>query len=213
LPKRKTVELIKKYFPNLTEKQYQQFEALGGLYTDWNSKINLISRTDIEHLYERHILHSLSIAKLITFKDFTTVLDVGTGGGFPGIPLAIMFPETEFHLVDSIGKKIKVVNAVAEATGLTNVKAEQARAEQIPDSYDFVVSRAVTQLSEFIGWVKHKFNKSYQHDFKNGIFYLKGGDLTEELKAARTKHKVYEISDFFEEEFFESKKIVYVPMI
>jgi 16S rRNA (guanine527-N7)-methyltransferase len=207
------VDIIKNYFPELTETQYQQFSQLQELYTDWNSKINVISRTDIDHLYERHVLHSLAIARVISFKPYTSILDVGTGGGFPGIPLAIMFPEASFHLVDSIGKKIKVVEGVADALKLKNVKAEQQRVEKLQHKYDFVVSRAVTRLAEFHGWVKGKFNKPHQHDLKNGILYLKGGDLTEELNEAKTKYAVYNITDFFEEEFFDTKKVVYVPMI
>jgi 16S rRNA (guanine527-N7)-methyltransferase len=213
IQKNHLVDIIRKYFPELTETQYKQFARLQELYTDWNSKINVISRTDIDHLYERHVLHSLAIAKVISFKSYSSILDVGTGGGFPGIPLAIMFPEASFHLVDSIGKKIKVVEAVAEALELKNVKAEHQRVEKLQHKYDFVVSRAVTRLAEFHGWVKGKFNKPHQHDLKNGILYLKGGDLTEELNEAKTKYTVYNITDFFEEDFFETKKVVYVPMI
>ncbi|MDJ1480614.1 16S rRNA (guanine(527)-N(7))-methyltransferase RsmG [Cytophagaceae bacterium YF14B1] len=206
------MDIILKYFPHLTEKQKEQFALLETLYKEWNEKINVISRKDIDALYEKHILHSLGIAKVITFKSGTDILDVGTGGGFPGIPLAILFPECNFHLVDSIGKKIKVVHEVATGVGLTNVKAEQARAEQLPLTYDFVVSRAVTQMKEFYGWVKHKINKHYQHDLRNGILYLKGGDLTEELEAARVKYKLYPLTEYFEEEFFETKYVVYIPV-
>ncbi|MDJ1468549.1 16S rRNA (guanine(527)-N(7))-methyltransferase RsmG [Cytophagaceae bacterium DM2B3-1] len=206
------MDIILKYFPHLTEKQKEQFALLETLYKEWNEKINVISRKDIDALYEKHILHSLGIAKVITFKSGTDILDVGTGGGFPGIPLAILFPECNFHLVDSIGKKIKVVQEVAIGVGLTNVKADQARAEQLPLTYDFVVSRAVTQMKEFYGWVKHKINKQYQHDLRNGILYLKGGDLTEELDAARVKYKLYPLTEYFEEEFFETKYVVYIPV-
>ncbi|QHT68736.1 16S rRNA (guanine(527)-N(7))-methyltransferase RsmG [Rhodocytophaga rosea] len=206
------MELIRKYFPQLTARQYEQFAQLEPLYQEWNSKINLISRKDIDQLYEKHVLHSLGIAKVVQFKPETTLLDVGTGGGFPGIPLAILFPECHFHLVDSIGKKIRVVQEVAQALQLTNVKAEQVRAETIQDdTYDFVISRAVTELKEFYGWVRNKINKPYQNSLRNGILYLKGGDLTEELKEVKFKYKIYNISDYFEEPFFETKKIVYVP--
>jgi 16S rRNA (guanine527-N7)-methyltransferase len=206
------LELIRKYFPQLTTRQYEQFAQLEPLYQDWNSKINLISRKDIDQLYEKHVLHSLGIAKVVPFKPETSLLDVGTGGGFPGIPLAILFPECHFHLVDSIGKKIRVVQEVAQALQLTNVKAEQVRAETIQDdTYDFVISRAVTDLKEFYGWVRNKINKPYQNNLRNGILYLKGGDLTEELKEVKFKYKIYNLSDYFEEPFFETKKIVYVP--
>ena len=206
------MEIIRKYFPQLTARQYEQFAQLEPLYQDWNSKINLISRKDIDQLYEKHVLHSLGIAKVVQFKPETTLLDIGTGGGFPGIPLAILFPECHFHLVDSIGKKIRVVQEVAQALQLTNVKAEQVRAETIQeDTYDFVISRAVTDLKEFHGWVRNKINKPYQNSLRNGILYLKGGDLTEELKGVRFKYKIYNLSDYFEEPFFETKKIVYVP--
>jgi 16S rRNA (guanine527-N7)-methyltransferase len=204
--------LIEKYFPQLTEKQKQQFQQLGELYNHWNAQINLISRTDMDNLYEKHILHSLAIAKVVNFKDFTEILDVGTGGGFPGIPLAIMFPNVQFHLIDSIGKKIKVVNEVATALGLTNVRAEQMRAEQVQGEYDFIVSRAVTRLLPFYGWVKGKVNINNYNSVRNGILYLKGGDLKEEIKELGKKAKVIEISNYFEEEFFETKKIVHVPM-
>jgi 16S rRNA (guanine527-N7)-methyltransferase len=206
------LELIRKYFPQLTTRQYEQFAQLEPLYQDWNSKINLISRKDIDQLYEKHVLHSLGIAKVVPFKPETSLLDVGTGGGFPGIPLAILFPECHFHLVDSIGKKIRVEQEVAQALQLTNVKAEQVRAETIQDdTYDFVISRAVTDLKEFYGWVRNKINKPYQNNLRNGILYLKGGDLTEELKEVKFKYKIYNLSDYFEEPFFETKKIVYVP--
>ena len=207
-----SIELIEKYFPQLTERQKQQFIQLGELYHHWNAQINLISRTDMDNLYEKHILHSLSIAKVVNFKDFTEILDVGTGGGFPGIPLAIMFPYCQFHLVDSIGKKIKVVNEVVTALGLTNVKAEHMRAEQVQGEYDFIVSRAVTRLLPFYAWVKGKININNYNSVRNGILYLKGGDLKEEIKELGKKTRTYELSDYFTEEFFETKKIVHVPM-
>lgn len=206
------MDILLKYFPDLTPRQKEQFAQLGPLYHEWNDKINVISRKDIEALYEKHILHSLGIAKVIPFKSGTDILDVGTGGGFPGIPLAILFPECQFHLVDSIGKKIKVVQEVAWGIGLTNVTAQQARAEQLPDTYDFVVSRAVTQMKEFYGWVKDKINKPYQHDLRNGILYLKGGDLTEELAAAKVKYQLFPLGKYFEEEFFDTKYVVHIPV-
>jgi 16S rRNA (guanine527-N7)-methyltransferase len=206
------LELIIKYFPDLTPGQIEQFRQLQPLYQEWNTKINVISRKDIDQLYERHVLHSLGIAKVVSFKPGTSILDVGTGGGFPGIPLAILFPECYFHLVDSIGKKIKVVQEVAGALKLTNVIAEQNRAEKLQETYDFVVSRAVTQLKEFHGWVRYKINMPYNNKLKNGILSLKGGDLIQELKEANLKHKIYPLSAYFEEEFFETKKVVYVPV-
>lgn len=207
------MEVILKYFPDLTEDQRNRFAQLQELYGFWNSQINVISRKDIDNLYINHVLHSLAIARVITFADGANVLDVGTGGGFPGIPLAILFPEVHFHLVDSIGKKIKVVEAVAKGLGLTNVTYEQTRAEQLKDKYDFVISRAVTGLPEFISWVRGKISKKHNHKIKNGVFYLKGGDLEEEVKPFRKIATIVEISDFFKEEFFETKKIVYVPMV
>lgn len=206
------VALIQKYFPKLSSTQLSQFGQLQALYTEWNERINVISRKDIEQLYERHVLHSLGIAKVIQFKSGTEVLDIGTGGGFPGIPLAIMFPNVQFHLVDSIGKKIKVVNEVAEALGLQNLTAEQARGEKIKYKYDFVVSRAVTAFSVFVPWTRGKFRKEQINTLPNGILYLKGGDLTEELAQWHGKVTIYPLSDYFEEEFFETKKVVYLPM-
>ena len=204
--------IIEKYFPRLTEKQKQQFAQLGELYATWNAQINVISRADIDNLYEKHILHSLAIAKIVDFKDFTEILDVGTGGGFPGIPLAILYPNCQFLLVDSIGKKIKVVNEIATALGLENITAEQMRAELVEGEFDFVVSRAVTKLLPFYGWVKGKININNYNKLKNGILYLKGGDLKEELKELGKKSRVFELSDYFTEEFFETKMVVHVPM-
>ena len=202
---------ILKYFPNLTDRQKEQFAALPALYEDWNSKINVISRKDMDNFMEHHVLHSLAIAKVQPFKPMAEILDVGTGGGFPGIPLAIMFPETRFHLVDSIGKKIKVVTDVAQQLDLKNVRAEQIRAEQIKGEYDFVVSRAVTELSEFTKWVRGKLSPSHYHDLKNGILYLKGGDLEAELAPFAKKIQTWDISQFYEESFFETKKVIYQP--
>jgi len=201
--------LIQKYFADLTEKQLWQFEQLPELYADWNEKINVISRKDIENIVEKHILHSLAIAKVVQFSAGTKILDVGTGGGFPGIPLAIMFPDCDFHLVDSIAKKIKVVSEISKAINLTNVRAEQARAETLNEQYDFVVSRAVTAFPEFLNWVKKNIAKQNNNDISNGILYLKGGDLHDELRGFERKIKIFEILDFFQEEFFETKKIVY----
>ncbi len=204
---------ITKYFQNLTEQQLQQLGMLDELYRYWNSRINLISRKDIDQLYLHHVLHSLSIARVTSFKPNTAILDVGTGGGFPGIPLAIMFPEARFHLVDSIGKKIMVVNEVAKALGLTNVTAEQKRAEELKYSYDFVVSRAVTDLPTFIGWIWKKIIPNGENALPNGILYLKGGDLKEEVKATNIPHnqvELYDLHTFFKETFFETKKLVYI---
>ena len=205
------MQLILKYFPNLTEDQIHKFEKLEILYQDWNLKINVVSRKDIDELYLRHVLHSLGIAKVISFKDGSKILDVGTGGGFPGIPLAILFPECSFHLVDSIAKKLKVVDEVVEGLGLTNVKTTHSRVEEINDTYDFIVSRAVAAMPTFVHWVKGKIAKQQKHDFKNGIFYLKGGDLTEELKDYRTA-TIYNLSDYFTEDFYETKKVVHLPI-
>lgn len=203
--------LIQKYFTDLTDDQIYQFDKLYELYSYWNAQINVISRKDIDELYERHILHSLGIAKFCSFKPGEKVLDVGTGGGFPGIPLAILFPETSFHLVDSIGKKIKVVTEVAGALGLKNVKASHLRAEQVTDTYDFVVSRAVTRLADFYPWVKGKFNKNGKNAIANGILYLKGGDLQEEVAESRLKAELYPLAEYFSEPFFETKFVVYIP--
>ncbi|MFN5415642.1 MAG: 16S rRNA (guanine(527)-N(7))-methyltransferase RsmG [Flavobacteriia bacterium] len=207
-----SVDLIYAYFPELTAKQKEQFAQLKDLYEFWNNQINVISRKDMDSFYERHVLHSLAIAKVITFKKGTSILDIGTGGGFPGIPLAILFPDTQFHLVDSIGKKIKVVNEVALALGLTNVKATHERAENIKEKFDFIVSRAVTAMPEFLRWTKNKFNKENKNYLKNGILYLKGGDLTEEMKPVKEKINYHPIPKYFNEEFFETKKVVYLKM-
>ena len=205
------MDLLLKYFPNLTQLQISQFSQLQELYKDWNLKINIVSRKDIDELYLRHVLHSLGIAKVVQFKPNTKVLDVGTGGGFPGIPLAILFPETQFHLVDSIGKKIKVVNDVSEGLGLQNIKTTHGRVEEIKGTYDFIVSRAVAQMETFVFWTKGKINKKQQHPIKNGILYLKGGDLSDELKKY-TSATIYNLPDYFAEDFFETKKVVHLPM-
>jgi 16S rRNA (guanine527-N7)-methyltransferase len=205
-----TSDIILKYFPDLTPEQQQQYRQLPELYQYWNSQINVISRKDINLLFERHVLHSLGIAKVISFLPGENVLDVGTGGGFPGIPLAIMFPDTQFYLVDSIGKKIKVVNEVAKAIGLKNLKAEHIRAEQVPGKFDFVISRAVTQLKDFYPWVKGKFNKTSSNTIPNGILYLKGGDLQQEITESGLAVKQFYLKDYFEEEFFETKQVIYV---
>ena len=206
------MDIILKYFPDITEKQIKQFALLKNIYLEWNNKINVISRKDIEQLYERHVLHSLSIAKIINFRENTEILDVGTGGGFPGIPLAILFPDCKFHLVDSIAKKIKVVNEVVSALQINNIRAEQERAEKIKHEYDFIVSRAVTAFPMFYNWVRTKIKKDSMNDLKNGILYLKGGDLNEELKDFKREIRTFEISEFFTEPFFETKKIIYLPL-
>jgi len=200
--------LLLKYFPDLTEKQIEQFSQLEKLYNEWNEKINVISRKDMESLYEKHVLHSLGIAKIMEFAPGTKVLDIGTGGGFPGIPLAILFPETEFTLVDSIGKKITVVKAVAEEIGLTNLTAVHGRAEKVKEKFHFVVSRAVTQMPEFLRWLKGKFEKEQFNPKHNGVLYLKGGDLAEEL--AGIKCEIFNLKNYFDEEFFDTKKVIYV---
>lgn len=203
--------IIQKYF-QLTPGQTDAFSKLGGLYADWNNKINVISRKDVENLYVNHILHSLGIAKVVSFQKDCEVLDVGTGGGFPGIPLAILFPEARFHLVDSIGKKITVVKEISNALGLKNVEAEQVRAEEIKRKYDFIVSRAVTRMKEFYGWVRNKSKPQSKHTLDNGILYLKGGDLDEEMNELKKPYSQYDLKDFFNEEFFETKKVIYVPL-
>lgn len=205
------MELILKYFPNLTTEQITQFEKLEMLYQDWNLKINVVSRKDIDELYLRHVLHSLGIARLIAFESGSRILDVGTGGGFPGIPLAILFPECSFHLVDSIAKKLKVVNEVVQGLGITNVETTHCRVETIEETYDFIVSRAVAAMPTFVHWTKGKIAKKQRNTLKNGILYLKGGDLTEELQGYKTA-TIYNLNTFFEEEFFETKKIVHLPI-
>ncbi len=206
------MDLILKYFPNLTDRQKEQFSALPELYADWNAKINVISRKDMDHFVEHHVLHSLAIAKVIKFNPMADIMDLGTGGGFPGIPLAIMFPESNFYLVDSIGKKIKVVSDVAEKLQLKNVTAEQIRAEQVQRDFDFIVSRAVTDLSQFVGWVRGKVSPIQYHKLHNGIIYLKGGDLEAELAPFRKKVRTWDIADFFDEPYFETKAIIYMPL-
>lgn len=205
------MKLLQRYFPNLTEEQRLQFQQLEDLYKDWNLKINVVSRKDIDELYLRHVLHSLGIAKVMQFKPNANILDVGTGGGFPGIPLAILYPESQFHLVDSIAKKLKVVDEVVAGLGLTNVKTTHSRVEDIDDQFDFIVSRAVAAMPTFVHWVKGKIAKTQDHDLKNGILYLKGGDLSEELNSYRTA-TIYPLSDYFEEDFFETKKVVHLPI-
>lgn len=203
--------LILSYFPNLTENQIYQFDRLKELYEEWNAKINVISRKDMDQFYIHHVLHSLGIAEVMQFQPGSKVLDIGTGGGFPGIPLAILFPDTHFHLVDSIGKKITVVKEVAKALKLTNVEAQQARAESLVRKYDFVISRAVTRMINFYPWVKGKIKKEDFNEFPNGILYLKGGDVDEEMEETGKSYVTYHLSDYFQEEFFETKKVVYMP--
>ncbi len=205
------MEKLLTYFTNLNDLQQQQLQQLHSLYADWNQKINVISRKDIDALYERHVLHALGIAKVLSFAPNARILDVGTGGGFPGIPLAILFPKTDFYLVDSIQKKIGVVNAVAAAVGLKNVQANHQRAEQVNEKFDFVVSRAVTQMPRFVEWVQNKISSTQQHDLANGILALKGGDLNEELRAY-PKAIRYPLADYFQEEFFATKYVVYLPL-
>jgi len=205
------MDILTKYFPDLTETQLAQFTKLEELYQDWNLKINVVSRKDIDEIYMRHVLHSLGIAKVQSFLPGSHILDVGTGGGFPGIPLAILFPEVQFHLVDSIGKKIKVVNEVVQGLELTNIKTTNDRVENVPGQYDFIVSRAVAQMETFVRWVRGHIRKKSIHERRNGILYLKGGDLQEEL-AAYAKAEIFNLSDFYQEEFFETKKVVYLPM-
>ena len=206
------MELINKYFPNITEEQRQRFAALDALYRDWNSKINVISRKDIDNLYEHHILHSLGIAQVIKFKPGTRVMDLGTGGGFPGIPLAIMFPEVHFHLVDSIGKKIRVCDEVRTALGLANVTTEWTRGENLKDKYDFVVSRAVMPLTDLVKLVRKNISPKAQNAMPNGLICLKGGELANEVLPMKAHTLITSLSDYFEEEFFETKKVVYVSL-
>ncbi len=206
------MDIIQKYFPGLTDEQIARFKQLQPLYAEWNAQINVISRKDFTEFYERHVLHSLAIAKFIRFVPGTKILDVGTGGGFPGIPLAILFPEVQFHLVDSIGKKIKVVNGVAGSLGLKNVVAEQIRAEELKKQYDFIVSRAVTRLPEFVKWIRKNISRKQKNAIPNGIIYLKGGDLTEEIKPFKRNIYIQDLPDYFDEPFFETKKIVHLPL-
>jgi len=206
------MNLIRKYFPDLTAEQEKQLSMLHELYAYWNERINVISRKDIENLEERHILHSMAIAKIIQFKPGTKVLDVGTGGGFPGIPLAILFPETKFTLVDSIGKKIKVVNEIVQATGISNVRAIQLRAEDVDGRFDFIISRAVTKLPVFMKWVRNKIAKENKNTLRNGILYLKGGDMEEELSRLKHAYAIYDLDINFPMEFFHSKKLVYIAL-
>ena len=206
------MDSILRYFPNLTDRQKSQFAQLQPLYADWNEKVNVISRKDIDNLYVNHVLHSLSIARLVTFVDGTRLMDVGTGGGFPGIPLAILFPNCQFYLVDSIGKKIAVVKAVAEALGLTNVTAEQIRVEQVKSQFDFVLSRAVTRFDAFYNMTRKCVQAGGKNSIANGILYLKGGDFDEELQRINRKTTIYNIYDFFDEPFFETKKIIHLEM-
>ena len=207
-----SAELIFKYFPGLSDEQKAQFRQLGPLYQEWNEKINVISRKDMDHFYERHVLHSLGIARILLFSEGTSILDVGTGGGFPGIPLAILFPNVHFHLVDSIQKKIKVVQSVSDAVGLKNVTCSAIRAEQVPGKFDFIISRAVTRMKPFLQWIGNKVSDEQKNSLGNGVLYLKGGDLKEELSEIKRKYVIHELSEHFSEEFFETKKVVYVPI-
>lgn len=208
-----TFSLVTSYFPDLTEDQKDKFSRLEELYRDWNARINVISRKDMDHFWVHHVLHSLAIAKIIRFRPGTKIMDVGTGGGFPGIPLAILFPEAEFYLVDSIGKKIKVVEGVRDALGLKNIKAQQIRVEQVTEKQDFIVSRAVTAFPAFVGWVKGKIRRESRNELPNGILYLKGGDFEDELKPFAGRVNVYAIPDFFSEDFFETKKVIYLDFL
>jgi len=206
-----SVDILFTYFPELSVIQKEQFEALGPLYADWNAKINVISRKDMDYLYEHHVLHSLAIAKVVKFKDFTEIMDAGTGGGFPGLPLAIMFPEAKFYLVDSIGKKIKVVNEIVSAVGIRNVEAEQIRMEQVDRTFDFIISRAVTALPDFVRWTGYKFHRKSFNTIPNGILYLKGGDVKEELREIKKfKKRIYPLYNYFPESFFETKSLIHL---
>jgi 16S rRNA (guanine527-N7)-methyltransferase len=208
-----SVDLIFDYFPDLTPIQQEQFSKLYALYEEWNAQINVISRKDLDQFYERHVLHSLGIAEMIDFRKGTKILDVGTGGGFPGIPLAILYPDVEFVLVDSIGKKVKVVEAVAEALSLKNVRAYHERAEKIKEKFDFVVSRAVTHIDRFIPWVQNKFANEQKNAYPNGIFYLKGGDLTDEFSQVKRHTEFFDLHKIYDRPFFETKKVVYINMM
>jgi 16S rRNA (guanine527-N7)-methyltransferase len=205
------MKTIQKYFKDLTEEQIDQLNKLQSLYQDWNLKINVVSRKDIDELYLRHVLHSLGIAKVITFNPGSRIIDIGTGGGFPGIPLAILFPESQFHLVDSIGKKIKVVEEVVQGLGLTNVISTNSRAESIQGQYDFIISRAVAKMDTFVGWVRHLIAKKNNHEIRNGILYLKGGDLKEEL-SNYSRAIIIPLSSYFDEPYFETKSVVHLPL-
>lgn len=204
-------ELITRYFPDLSDRQKEQFEQLGELYNEWNARINVVSRKDMEHLYTRHILHSLAIAKVCKFEAGAKIVDIGCGGGFPSVPLAIMFPDAEFVGVDSIGKKIRVVEGIVEGTGIKNLRAVNSRAEQLGEKFDYVVSRAVTEMAKFLPWAWVLLRKGEAGTLKNGILYLKGGDLAEELAATRRKWDLYDIHTMFDDEFFDTKRVVYTP--
>lgn len=207
------MDIIKIYFPTITDLQAEQFAQLEGLYNDWNSKINVISRKDIQNLYEHHVLHSLGIAKIVNFRDGTNIMDLGTGGGFPGIPLAILFPNVSFHLIDSIGKKVRVANEVATALGLKNVRFSHARAEEIKDKYDFVVTRAVMPMVDLVKVARKNIQKEQHNALPNGIIALKGGELNSEIASMRDISTVWDLGDYFEEEFFKTKKVVHVGII
>ena len=207
------MEQIQSYFPNLSSNQIRQFKQLPSLYEHWNTQINVVSRKDVDALLERHVLHSLGIAKVMSFESGSNVLDVGTGGGFPGIPLAILFPEVNFLLVDSIGKKIKVVQAIVDSLELQNVRAEHMRAEKVEEKFDFVVSRAVTRMPDFLKWIRNSFKKECTNEFPNGLLYLKGGDLTDEMTSVDNYYNEFLLSDYFQEDFFATKKVVYVQMV
>ncbi len=207
------MEQIQSYFPNLSSNQIRQFKQLPSLYEHWNTQINVVSRKDVDALLERHVLHSLGIAKVMSFESGSNVLDVGTGGGFPGIPLAILFPEVNFFLVDSIGKKIKVVQAIVDSLELQNVRAEHKRAEKVEEKFDFVVSRAVTRMPDFLKWIRNSFKKECTNEFPNGLLYLKGGDLTDEMTSVDNYYNEFLLSDYFQEDFFATKKVVYVQMV
>jgi 16S rRNA (guanine527-N7)-methyltransferase len=204
-------ELITRYFPDLSDRQKEQFEQLGELYNEWNARINVVSRKDMEHLYTRHILHSLAIAKVCKFEAGAKIVDIGCGGGFPSVPLAIMFPDAEFVGVDSIGKKIRVVEGIVEGAGIKNLRAVNSRAEQLGEKFDYVVSRAVTEMAKFLPWAWVLLRKGEAGTLKNGILYLKGGDLAEELAATRRKWDLYDIHTMFDDEFFDTKRVVYTP--
>ena len=207
------LKIIEKYFPNLTDDQKEQFQQLKPLYEEWNAQINVISRKDIESLYERHVLHSLSLAKFISFKDGTKLMDLGCGGGFPGIPLAILFPKVSFTMIDSIGKKIKVVQEITDAIGLNNVKVHHMRAEKVNDCFDFVITRAVAPMMDLVKWTRKKYIKEQKHAIENGVIALKGGDLSQELASWGNRKTTVHLSDYFEEAFFETKKIIHVPVV